>query len=61
MADRTPGVVSVVLVNFRGADDTITAIEALRATDWPNDRLEIIDGESRLRGGLQPRRASRPR
>ena len=28
--DRRPGVVSVVLVNFRGADDTITCIAALR-------------------------------
>lgn len=36
------GVVSVVLVNFRGAADTIEAIGHLKATDWPEDRLEII-------------------
>jgi GT2 family glycosyltransferase len=38
----TPGLVSVVLVNFRGADDTITCIEGLRALEWPADRLEIV-------------------
>ena len=37
-----PGLVSVILVNFRGADDTIVAIENLRQMDWPKDRLEII-------------------
>lgn len=37
-----PGLVSVVLVNFRGADDTITAIRYLRELDWPAERLEIV-------------------
>ena len=37
-----PGVVSVVLVNFRGAEDTIGAIEHLTETGWPEARLEII-------------------
>ncbi len=37
-----PGVVSVVLVNFRGADDTITCIAGLRELDWPADQLEIV-------------------
>lgn len=37
-----PGVVSVVLVNYRGADDTITAVQALRELNWPKDLLEII-------------------
>ncbi|TFB74338.1 glycosyltransferase [Cryobacterium glaciale] len=37
-----PGVVSVVLVNFRGADDTIEAIRHLSRIDWPVDRLEIV-------------------
>ena len=36
------GVVSVVLVNFRGTDDTLTAIEHLGRLDWPADRLEIV-------------------
>lgn len=36
------GVVSVILVNFRGTDDTLTAIDALGRLDWPDDRLEIV-------------------
>lgn len=36
------GVVSVILVNFRGAADTIDAIGHLGALDWPADRLEIV-------------------
>jgi len=36
------GVVSVVLVNFKGTDDTLTSIRALAETDWPADLLEII-------------------
>lgn len=36
------GVVSVILVNFRGASDTITAIEHLRNLDWPSALLEIV-------------------
>lgn len=36
------GVVSVVLVNFRGADDTIEAIRHLQLLDWPEDRIEIV-------------------
>jgi GT2 family glycosyltransferase/glycosyltransferase involved in cell wall biosynthesis len=41
---RTPrtGVVSVVLVNFRGATDTIACVRALRKCAWEDDRLEII-------------------
>jgi GT2 family glycosyltransferase/glycosyltransferase involved in cell wall biosynthesis len=50
-------VVSVVLVNFRGADDTLEAIGHLAGLDWPTDRLEIVvvengsgdDSASRLR------------
>ena len=37
-----PDVVSVVLVNFRGADDTVQAVEALRELDWPEHLLEIV-------------------
>ena len=42
MTDITDGMVSVILVNFRGASDTIEAISNLRALDWPHDRLEIL-------------------
>lgn len=37
-ADR----VSVIIVNFEGADDTIGCVESLGKVDWPADRLEII-------------------
>ncbi|GAA1692382.1 glycosyltransferase [Microcella alkalica] len=42
MSTHKPGVVSVVIVNFRGVDDTITAIQHLRALDWPASKLEIV-------------------
>lgn len=42
MPDLGTGVVSVVLVNFRGTDDTITAVAGLRELDWPAERLEIV-------------------
>lgn len=42
MAEPRTGVVSVILVNFRGATDTIEAIGHLRALDWPQDKLEIV-------------------
>lgn len=34
--------VSVVLVNYKGTDDTIEAIRHLGELDWPQDRLEIV-------------------
>ncbi|AWB88638.1 glycosyltransferase [Salinibacterium hongtaonis] len=37
-----PGVVSVVLVNFRGTDDTIEAIGHLGQINWPQEKLEIV-------------------
>lgn len=36
------GVVSVVLVNYKGADDTITCLRAFDEVDWPRERLELI-------------------
>jgi len=44
------GVVSVILVNFNGADDTIEALEALRTLDWPCASLEIIVVDNGSRG-----------
>lgn len=38
----SPGVVSVVLVNFRGAHDTIECLRHFESVDWPKDRLELI-------------------
>jgi len=37
-----PDVVSVVLVNFRGADDTVQAVKGLRELNWPEHLLEIV-------------------
>jgi GT2 family glycosyltransferase len=42
MSTVRPGVVSVVLVNFRGTDDTLEAIGHLGRLDWPADRLEVV-------------------
>ncbi len=46
-APRT-GVVSVVLVNYRGAEDTITCLQHLQQMDWPSELLElvVIDNDS---------------
>ncbi|MBF0687194.1 MAG: glycosyltransferase [Cellulomonas sp.] len=33
---------TVVLVNYRGADDTITCLRAFDDVDWPADRLELV-------------------
>src|SRR5438477_4837320 len=35
-------VVSIVVVNFRGADDTVACLEACRELDWPRDQVELI-------------------
>jgi GT2 family glycosyltransferase/glycosyltransferase involved in cell wall biosynthesis len=42
MPKLRPGVVSVVLVNFRGASDTIEAISHIDRLDWPTELLEIV-------------------
>jgi GT2 family glycosyltransferase/glycosyltransferase involved in cell wall biosynthesis len=34
--------VSVIIVNYRGADDTIACIEGLTDLDWPREHLEVI-------------------
>ncbi len=57
-----PEMVSVVLVNFRGADDTIEAVKGLRELDWPRHLLEIVvvengsgdDSLAKLRGIAGP-------
>lgn len=36
------GVVSVILVNYKGAEDTITCLRAFDQVDWPQQRLELI-------------------
>lgn len=42
MSAPTSPLVSVILVNFRGAEQTIEAVTGLDALDWPSDKLEII-------------------
>ncbi len=37
-----PGVVSVILVNYRGAEDTIACLKYFEETDWPAERLDLI-------------------
>lgn len=36
------GVVSVIVVNYRGADDTVACLEAFADVDWPASRLELV-------------------
>jgi len=56
----TSSLVSVVIVNFRGTDDTLEAVARLNDVDWPADQLEILvvengsgdDSERRLRAAL---------
>lgn len=42
MSSHAHDLVSVVIVNFRGSDDTIACVEALEQIDWPRDHLEIL-------------------
>jgi len=42
LRDFDAGVVSVVIVNFRGADDTIEAVRRLAEVDWPASLLEVV-------------------
>ncbi|WP_245992996.1 glycosyltransferase [Xylanimonas allomyrinae] len=37
-----PGVVSVILVNYKGAEDTITCLGYFDDVEWPRDLLELI-------------------
>jgi GT2 family glycosyltransferase/glycosyltransferase involved in cell wall biosynthesis len=55
------GVVSVVLVNYRGADDTLTCIGAFADVRWPADRLELIVVDNDSGDGSEDRiRAAAP-
>lgn len=42
MTSQTASTVSVVVVNYKGADDTITCLKAFADVDWPADRLELV-------------------
>ncbi|SEM94954.1 hypothetical protein SAMN05216281_102417 [Cryobacterium luteum] len=55
-----PGFVSVIVVNFRGAADTLECVRAVVDVDWPEDKIEILvvengsgdDSESLLRAAM---------
>jgi GT2 family glycosyltransferase/glycosyltransferase involved in cell wall biosynthesis len=34
--------VSVIVVNYRGADDTLACLEGIRALDWPAESLDVV-------------------
>lgn len=40
--EERPGVVSVILVNYRGADDTIACLGYFDQVQWPVEKLELI-------------------
>ena len=42
MTTSRPGLVSVVVVNYKGAEDTITCLQAFADVDWPADLLELV-------------------
>lgn len=42
MAQPRAGVVSVIIVNFRGVEDTLKAVNALEQLEWPRELLEIV-------------------
>ncbi|MDR1998753.1 MAG: glycosyltransferase family 2 protein, partial [Frankiaceae bacterium] len=39
---RRPGVVSVVVLNYRGAQETVECLRSLAQLDWPAERLQVI-------------------
>lgn len=55
-----PGFVSVIVVNFRGAADTLECVRTLVDVDWPRDKIEILivengsgdDSESTIRAAM---------
>ena len=36
------GTVTVVVVNYRGAEDTIACLRSLDEVDWPRERLQLV-------------------
>lgn len=59
--DPNLGVVSVVVVNYKGADDTITCLDGLRDLEWPAHKLEIVVVENNSGDGSADRiRAAHP-
>ena len=42
MAEAETNVVSVVLVNYKGAEHTIACLQAFADIDWPADQVEFV-------------------
>ena len=42
MTDTDKGTVSVVIVNYKGAPDTIACLRAFGGIDWPADKIELV-------------------
>ncbi|NQX12005.1 glycosyltransferase [Microbacteriaceae bacterium VKM Ac-2855] len=42
MVGHTEGLVSVLVINFRSADETVANVHDLLEVDWPVERLEVI-------------------
>src|SRR6266566_4532967 len=56
------GVVSVVTINYKGADDTIACLLALGSLDWPADQVELVCVDNASGDGSAERiRAAVPR
>src|SRR6266566_1210640 len=56
------GVVSVVTINYKGADDTIACLQALGSLDWPPDQVELVCVDNASGDGSAERiRAAVPR
>jgi GT2 family glycosyltransferase len=50
MVKPRAGLVSVVLVNFNGLENTLMALQELRGVNWPVDDLEIVVVDNGSRG-----------
>ena len=56
-----PTTVSVVVVNYKGADDTNACLDGLRSLDWPAEALEVVVVENNSGDGSAERiRAAHP-
>lgn len=42
MKNRYSGTVSVIIINFRGVENTIECIQNLKKVKWPSDKFEIV-------------------
>ena len=45
-SSRVPGRVTVVLVNYRGAQDSIACLDGLRDVDYPELEVVVVDNAS---------------